>query len=55
MRDVQEPVLAETPGKEDAEVFGEGHGDGGDGAGLDNEEQGPAIEEPQSGPKASRR
>ena len=36
---------AEIGGQEDAGVFGEGDGDGGDGAGLDDDEQGPAVEE----------
>ena len=38
-------MLAEIEGQEDAGVFGEGDGDGGDGAGLDDDEEGPAVEE----------
>ena len=42
---LDEPVLRGDRGDEDAEELGERDGDGGDGAGLDDGEEGPAVEE----------
>jgi hypothetical protein len=41
--DVPEPSLRADGGKEDAEELSEGHADGGDGAGLDDQEERPAV------------
>ena len=38
-------AVGEMAGRQHAEVAGEGDGDRGDGAGLDDQEQGPAVEE----------
>ncbi len=49
MGDVPEPVGAGDGGEEDAEEFAEGDTDGGDGAGLDDEEEGPSVEKAPHG------
>ena len=42
-------VLRRDPGDEHARIFGEGHGHGGDGSGLDHQKHGPAEEESAQG------
>ncbi len=43
--------VLETGGKEDAEEFAEGHANGGDGSGLDDEKERPAVEKSPEGPE----
>ncbi len=43
--DVPDPVGGRDGREEDAEELAEGHADGGDGAGLDDQEERPAVEE----------
>src|ERR1039458_5629592 len=51
MRDVPQPVARADAGEEDAEELAERDTDGCDGAGLDDEEEGPAVEESPQRPQ----
>ena len=44
VRDVPQPMRAGNRRKEDAEKFAEGHANGGDGSGLNDEKERPAVE-----------
>ena len=51
MRDVPQPMRTRNRWKENAQEFAEGHADGGDGPGLNDEKKRPAVEKSPQGPE----
>ena len=52
--EMQDPVRGRNGGKEDAKKFSESHGYGGNGSGLDDQKQRPAIEKSPQRARAPR-